>query len=531
MKYRSLGLIGLVTSFVSVSVTANDIPGLSQHNYNSAPVYAQTGSTASAGTPASREAADIAQRGQQSTGQNCITDLAAHKSTNKPADLKVTDEVKQCAILETLADGDLRPIKSKETAIQSQDKKIQCIKRENYTMDYKACEQAVQYYNYVTIAEAAMDLQQKVRTDLKNQNIQKEANQKVVAGDAQTGMFDAAIESNNHQKNMQQEKMVAYGAAVTALVAAYRMIPDKDVVVKECSGRSLKTPLANIDKNAECAKAIEVNRTSILANQDAKANLAVAIGTFTAKALAAGIAMGQYKNAANQIAAAKKPFEEEGQDLMMERCVFNPTDPACAKAPSVRTPGQIVNAGGFGVDDIGNNVFGPDLPTDPTTDPTLDPIKDGGEPVASVNSPFVDEAQKAKDIINPAGAAQMQPGSAPGGGSGGGGAGGGGGGSAQVGQDLNGVDKDANKEASIKANSLSGNYSAAGGGGYRGVSGMKDDKNPFSSLFDAKSDGGIEEESIAAGDIDGAASGLFQKISKRYGQIQADKRIEAKNLE
>jgi hypothetical protein len=44
--------------------------------------------------------------------------------------------------------------------------------------------------------------------------------------------------------------------------------------------------------------------------------------------------------------------------------------------------------------------------------------------------------------------------------------------------------------------------------------------------------GGVEEErSIASGDIDGKASGLFEKISRRYTQIQADKRIEAKNLE
>jgi hypothetical protein len=107
-----------------------------------------------------------------------------------------------------------------------------------------------------------------------------------------------------------------------------------------------------------------------------------------------------------------------------------------------------------------------------------------------------------------------------------------GGGSASVGSDLSGVDKDANKEASIKAKEISGNYASGGGGGYKGVSGGKDDANPFSNLFDAKSDGGIEEDrSIASDDPNSASSGLFQKISKRYSQVQADKRIEANNLE
>jgi len=158
---------------------------------------------------------------------------------------------------------------------------------------------------------------------------------------------------------------------------------------------------------------------------------------------------------------------------------------------------------------------------------------DENAPIAGVNSPFVDDAKIAKGILDPAGAAQMQAtgGAAGGGGAGGGGAGGGGG--ASLGSDLNGANKDGDKEAQIKTNKVSGTYSQGSGGGYKGVGKSKDDANPFASLFDAKgSGGGVEEDrSIASGDIDGASSGLFQKISKRYNQIQADKRIEAKNLE
>ncbi len=59
---------------------------------------------------------------------------------------------------------------------------------------------------------------------------------------------------------------------------------------------------------------------------------------------------------------------------------------------------------------------------------------------------------------------------------------------------------------------------------------MKDD-NPFANLFDGKGGGKLEEDRSIASEIDGQDSGLFSKISKRYGLIQADKRIEAKNLE
>jgi len=458
-----------------------------------------------------------------SDGQKCDLDLQKYNEAQTTGVKVVTEErKKECEILKSLGDNSLEKVNAKETTIQSRDKRIQCIKKEQYTVDYAPCERAVSYYDAVATAEAAMNVQQQIQTDVKNKNIQNEANKKIAAGDTQTSMFDAAIESNQHQKRMQQEKMVAYGAAVTALVAAYRTIPDIDDVKKDkCKSNDIS-----------CQNIITNNRASIVANQGARSTLQMAIATFTAKALAAGIAMGQYNNAANQVANAKQTVTDNTQDLMMERCTFNPTDPACAKTPTTGTPTGSIGSGTFGLDGtIGNNSFNLTPDSDSTLNPDADPIKDDGKPVAGVNNPFVDDAKAAHDILNPAAAAQARPGGPAQGG--GGGAGGGmGGGSASVGSDLSGVDKDANKEASIKAKEISGNYAAGGGGGYKGVSGGKDDANPFSNLFDAKSDGGIEEDrSIASDDPNSASSGLFQKISKRYSQVQADKRIEANNLE
>lgn len=451
---------------------------------------------------------------------NKVEELSKDAATGES--VKATPKYKECIDLKkitaAIGEGNFAPVNAKDTIEQSLDKTISCKKTHSYTFDYDKCVSAIAAYNFVVNAESAMNLTQTVRTQNKNKNIQAEASKQVATGDTQTAALDSAIESNKHQKQMQQEKAAAYAMAVAALVNAYRMIPTASDAANACGGKA-------------CEKTVKVHeKKGILANQSAKAALVMAISTFTAKGIAAGIAMKSYDNAAQQIAKAKAPYEEEGDDLMMDRCAFNPTDPLCLKAGN-RVAGTQYRGGEFTLGGDGaSNAFNMTPESDLTPEFGAETNLDD-ETVASMNSPFVDDAKEAKDILNPAGAAQMQAGG-PGAGGGGGAGGGMGGGGASLGSDLAGAEKDANKEASIKANKVSGNYNSAGGGGYAGIRKGKEDANPFASLFDAKSNGGIEEDrSIASGDIDGEASGLFQKISKRYGQIQADKRIEANNLE
>lgn len=443
---------------------------------------------------------------------------------NKPEGLA---PVFECKVLNKLSPNGIVEAANKENTKNSMDGKITCKEKASYTKDYSACETALKYYTAVTVAETAMNLEQTVRTDLKNQSIQKKAQAEMAQGQSQTSMFDAASASNKHQKSMQQEKMIAYAAAVGALVKAHQMFPSAEKVAKEeCANMGQDIP------QAFCEKTIVKFKGGVIGNEDAKNGLMAAIMEFTAKGVAAGIAMGQYGNAAKQIEAAKSTIQDEQTDMMMEACVLNPTDPACSKTRN-RVAGQSISGGDFGAGDMGgNNSF--NLGGESEVAPEMGDATNIEEttPIAGVNSPFVDDAKIAKGILDPAAAAQMQAtgGAAGGGGGGGGGLGGGG---ASLGSDLNGANKDGDKEAQIKTNKVSGAYAQGSGGGYKGVGKGKDDANPFASLFDAKgSGGGVEEDrSIASGDIDGASSGLFQKISKRYNQIQADKRIEAKNLE
>lgn len=471
--------------------------------------------------------------GSRGGPQKCNKVMEAYNAIpeqERDPSLKNAYPLNECQILSALSDqtNGLIGGANKDNTKTSADGKISCIEKATYTQDHDECVKALNYYSAVVVAETAMNVEQKVRTDLKNQNIAKKSQQEMANGQSQTAMFDAATESNNHQKGLQQEKMIAYSAAVAALVAAHQSIPS----INKISDKVCSSSVIPADAKANCPKVMQNNRGAIAANDDAKSKLMAAIMDFTAKGLAAGIAMGQYGNAAKQIQQAKNSITDDSTDLMMEKCVLNPTDIGCAKDRS-RTGLDPIASGDFGFGSGESNSFNMAPESSVTPEMGAETKLDENAPIAGVNTPFANDAKIAKGILDPAAGAQMQATGGAQGGGGGGGSGGGGGGGASLGSDLNGANKDGDKEAQIKTSKVAGTYSQGGGGGYKGVGKSKDDANPFASLFDAKgSGGGVEEDrSIASGDIDGAASGLFQKISKRYGQVQADKRLEAKNLE
>src|SRR5690606_26317494 len=128
-----------------------------------------------------------------------------------------------------------------------------------------------------------------------------------------------------HMAKMNQEKVAAYGLAIGALVQAYTMIPSESKTLRHCSGDN-----KDAQAGVQCDAAIKRNKGSVLANQGAKVALASAIAEFTAKATVAGFNMSKHKNASDQIEQVKNQFGDSDEDLMMERCVFNPTDPLCA---------------------------------------------------------------------------------------------------------------------------------------------------------------------------------------------------------
>lgn len=449
---------------------------------------------------------------------------------------KIDDERNKCqAVSQTaqLAGANLRVNPEEKATL---DKRVICKRKAGYTLDYESCTKAAQVYDWIRVAEQGMTMQEQIRTKNNTARINEKVAKSAAQGNVQGASIDAVIENNKHLKQMNQERAAAYTAAVAALgsaIASWQGSSDKDIA-KLCEGKKV-TGNEQIGVPAEsCIKAVKTTTdhmgiNTVFANRDAKAGFIMALTEFIAQGIKAGIAASQFDTTADKLEKAKQDYTEPDQ-IVLEKCALAPMDPACIK-PGERVSGQKYEGASFSMGSGNNNSFGGDGTDSEFGEPgDLTDIKDN-ETVASVNSPFMDEAKAANDILDPAGAASAPSG---GGAAGGGGGGGGapGGGSASLGDDLQGVDDSPNKEAELKAKKVAGSYKSAGAKGFSGIRGSKEDANPFASLFDAKTEGGgIEERSIASGDIDGKASGLFQKISKRYSLIQAEKRIEANNLE
>jgi hypothetical protein len=424
------------------------------------------------------------------------------------------------------------------------DGKISCVAKGGYTLDYDDCKRVLSLYNGVIAAEKAMFIQQQVRINENNIKQSEEIAKATQQGDAQNAALEASRKRNEQNSEMFKEQAWTYSTAVTALTTGLMSWQGKGskALGKVCGNKtyfesSKKLSHENMGytpyKSAEDCKTLLTNRVgSLFSNANAKTQFWLASKDFVEKAASAAGKAGL----SDQVAKLqeKLPSTNDEEDLILDPCVTNPAQEGCAPAGGPRVPvGDSMQAasldfgpGGNQTFDLGQNAAGgPSLDTPTTT-------SDSGNKVNDVASPFESEAKKASGILDPSSEAVVSAGSQPsapgGGGAGGGGGGGGGGGSSSSDE----PDPNANKEPEINVTKVSGKYGSGGGGGFQGIKGSKEDANPFSSLFEKSPAGGVEEDrSIASGDIDGASSGLFQKISKRYGQVQQDKRIESQNLE
>lgn len=416
----------------------------------------------------------------------------------------------------------------RDTIVMSSNQKIQCVMKADYTADYEGCKKAVQLYNAVLIAETGMNLQQQVRAEVNSQSVQKEAIQDASQGNLQVGALDANEKTQRFNANLYKERIVAFSGAVAALAAAIKQIPGAKAVSKKCA-ENLKG-----DDSSACEPTIRQHQSSIIANGFAKDMLGMEIARYSAEVIRATAEMKKALANADKTQEVKEALENiSPEEQLLNKCILNPTDPACAINRNRNPVDSVADGGGvqFGGDGSHNSF---DMSESGEFFEEGNESTYGDKEIASVNSPFKDEAKAAQGILDPAAAANVQPGGGAvngGGGGGGVGGGGGGGGMAAAGE----PSSDEPLDPVMKSRSGDGNYEKGKGSGFSATAkrGNGKDANPFASLFDGKgSGGGIEEDrSIASGDISGQSSGLFQKISKRYGQVHADKRVEANNVE
>ncbi len=420
------------------------------------------------------------------------------------------------------------------------DGKASCRKDGGYTIDYKDCVTVKNLYNAAVLAETGMFAAQKIIQNEKNIKQQQDIADATAKGDVQYGAIDAVIERNKFNATMNKTQAMTYSAAVTALSTGMIAWKGKKFLSKYCSKKldgkftkmvEGKTGFANFD-SAQCTAMAENNKGSpVFMNDDAKIRFIGELGILIQKAAEAMRRAGIDESVAERFANQPKPSGGEGS-IDSDPCFSANPPPECKKSgPRNISAGNFAgNTTDFGSGSGANQDFNFD--PDGTSGTGADAAVTGAdaEKIADMNSPFEKQAKEASGILDPAGAANVTPGGAAPAGGAGGGPGGGGGGSATIGDDLAGADGDDNKDPDIKTNKASGKYKA-GGGGFTSVTKGGSEENPFASMFDAKGEeGGIEEDRSIASD-DGEASGIFQKISKKYGQVQQEKRLDTQNVE
>jgi hypothetical protein len=453
------------------------------------------------------------------------------------------------------------------------DNKVTCVSRGGYTLDYDYCVKIRNLYNAVVIAEQAMQAQQKIRVTESTNKLNEEVAKAQQEGDLQNAALKANLERTKQASEHYKEQAITYTSAVAALTSGLGGWPTKSSrhFRKICGGSKAKdSGKADTEEKAEekkettqegqastgssyFAKSVQTSKSlgflgystttdcenlladrkgAIFSNDDARSQFWIANGQFLQKAAEAKRLAGITGDIASK--QNNDPALDDDPGTGFDPCAVDQSRPEC-KTPGPRKPTGPNVAGGsmdFGslggsqAFDMGNN-SGADL-----SGLGDSAAGSGSETVASIASPFEKQAKEATGILNPSSAASVSAGSQNSPAGGGGAGGGGGGGAGGLDDDLQGVDENADKESEITSTKISTKGGSGGGGGFQAAAKMREDNDPYASIFGAKdAAGGIEEDRSIASDIDGAGSELFQKISKRYGQIQQDKRIEGQKLE
>jgi hypothetical protein len=495
------------------------------------------------GTPGYTGNSNNNNRQQNNRGAGCEQMLETTKNAKEASakefaltNIAEANDCEKLAAIAKVRGQNLATFASRPTA----DGKIVCYQPGGFTADYASCKKVSLLYDAVLIAEQGMIAAQKLTVDSSNAKATATVTKEIAAGNGQNAAIDATIARNELNAKLFKTQAISYSSAVAAITGSVALWKTKKGFVKECKdakGRfkeisegMLKYKVVFNESDCEGLLDSQKESEDIFANNTAKGQFLAAVGAFAMKAADA------YKKAGMNEFVGEKLKKDDLKDgdttASLDPCM-NSTAAECANnggQGSFSTGSFQGNNVEFGSGSSNGINFGDgtgvgDIAADAPNGPT--------DSVADAASPFEAQAKAANGILNPANEATTAAGGGNSPGGGGGAGGGGGGGSASLGDDLAGATADANKDPDIATNKLSGKYKGGKAGGFQAVakSGSKEEANPFASLFDSKSDGGgIEEDRSIASDS-GEGSGLFQKISKKYGQIQQEKRIEGQNLE
>lgn len=479
------------------------------------------------------------QRGQNGQQAGCNFDLTREQQVKSKRMLDCSHHI----LAATLNGG--KPGNTL-SVVTSSDNRFSCRSFGGQTLDFKSCEAAIGSYNIVIMAEQAFSMQQGVRKQISNSKRNADVQNSINAnGDVTETSAKVYSDSAKEDAGLYAEQMAAFSAAALELAGRAKVfVKNSDSYIKKICEKPASNKDSAYNKTLEelklkdnpeagCVKALTNyrNNAAIFGNQHVISQLTAVALEYANKAGQAYIGHKDAKNRAQVVDKVIEELQNPDSDYMVDPCMHDPQ--SCIGRGTI-TPGSGSFAGNnFGSGSGSNQSFDFGAGTDSETY-NQDAVNKA-ESFASGDNPYKHEADEASGILNPAAKANVTAASGTGGGGGAGG-GGGGGGSASLGDDLQGANDGGDEDSDIKSNKYTPTYSSSGGGaGFESVAGSKDDAaNPFASLFDNKdgAGGGIEEDrSIASGDIDGKASGLFQKISNRYELVQKSNRLMSEQPE
>ncbi len=413
---------------------------------------------------------------------------------------------------------------------------VACTWNGGSALDYGSCAGLVDTYNAAFASEQVLNL----ASEAQKVSAQRDATTQISnPANIQTSSIDATKTVVDTQKSIERQKEYTFmtiAAGLGAQIATWRTGAwwfDKD---------NCESPDGfNNAETCEALRACEAEASVVRAlfpNTQIRGFFVAQATEYAGKAAMHGVLAGQYKKQSGALSAAKKEiydFQDKVDDAASGfiNCQTNPSLQEC-----VSNYGQIDHAGGGGIDfgglgDTGGNIdFDPEDTGDDTG--SDDYLVDSGlsdEDKSLIGEGLIDLSEKSastpKDIA-PA-AAQFQLTGGSGGGAGGGGGAGAGGGGAPSLSDTPGEAQNSEGQKSLISSKSRLGYTAGGPSSLGGRNPASKPKNPLDGLFGGKkkeSKGGVNVDRTMASEVAPAASGLFKKISKRYGKAVESKRIE-----
>lgn len=421
-------------------------------------------------------------------------------------------------------------------SMQSIDGQYTCSRVTPWTQDFKACMTLIHTYNGFLAGKQGLDIVSSAATIKESTQISQDAAEQMAEGDQLNAGLDAQKKTYELQRDKERANLAFHGSKAAALTALILNFPTPNSVSRKCSEGSEDSSI-NPAFFCEAAtywgnngeKGEKVRDEQVFPNQDVKNRMWMEVMKSGADAALAALKQSQLNKMASDVQLVKEAFNglednstTSDSQIELSYCKYNPSAPSCQNSGE-----RVTYGGGFSYGNVSSQGAGGESYSIGQTDNAFGEYDENLDSEAKRQAiedlgGIIDNtvADSFDGSFDAPGAGKLGKGSLGGGGGGSGGAGGGGGGGGAPGKAKAGKQNSFAPSKSGLSGFSSGTSSSFASGGSKSKS---NSKNPFSSMFGSKK--GRTVASKVSNDIAPANSMLFDKISKRYGKVNAENRL------